>query len=287
MSSRRTQVLYNYAMDTKFLRLLIYLFSGLIVVFALLMLVNYLGSYAGSRIVLPGQEAAGDKKEINPEAFARQAIAAAKYGAGARNPVFPGGGANFSTGPVNSGGAIMLVKVKDFSGVAESPKGMMDLLNDMGGGGRNKKPVIALGEADLDKKISVPSAPEKGPRRGASPMPELGRSSGQEGVTLLSAPVDYKIFKSSETWWAFANSRKFRPEAQDFSSADLLILVSVSDFPSGIFKITGVETGKKETVVKYRVDPLAMGQDTPKEQREAYAAAPVPKKLPIRLQQVP
>ena len=78
-----------------------------------------------------------------------------------------------------------------------------------------------------------------------------------------------------------------KPVSYDFASGNLLILVSVSDFPSGIFRVVNVETGKKETVVKYRVNPLGMVDETPKEQREAYAAALVPKNKPVRLEQVP
>ena len=266
-------------MDNKFLRNLIYFFSGLIVLFSLLMLVNYLGSLSG----LNGETSAlADKDSSAPGG---RGIGAVKYGPGTRNSLIPAGGTNFSTVTVDSGGVGLLVKDNDFSSVAEEPKGMMDVLTSMGGG--NKKPVISLKESDLDKKISVPTTPLKGAGHIASTMPELGRSPGQEGITLLGAPVDFKLFKSSETWWTFANSRKLKAAAPDFSASDLLILISVSDFPSGIFKITGVETGKKETLVKYRVDSLGMSPETPKEQREAYASAPVPKKIPVKLQQVP
>lgn len=272
-------------MDPKPLRTLIYIFSGIIVVFSLLMLVNYLGSLSGSSYGGPGQADLGGGDDASGSGLTY--ITTPKYGPGSRNSLLPAGGTNFSTYTVASGGVSLLVKEKNFSGVAETPKGMMDLLNDMGGGGRDKKPLIALKESDLDKKISVPVSPVKRPANGAAPMPELGRNPGQEGVTLLGAPVDYKLFKSSETWWAFANSHKLRAAAPDFSSSDLLILVSVSDFPSGIFKIAGVAAGKKETLVTFRVDPLAMSPETPREQREAYASAAVPKKIPVKLQQVP
>ena len=51
--------------------------------------------------------------------------------------------------------------------------------------------------------------------------------------------------------------------------------------------MAGVEPGRKETLVKYRVNPLAMGADTDRAAREAYPSAPVPKGRPVRLQQVP
>ena len=266
-------------MENRLLRNLVYFFSGLIVLFTLLMVANFMGSLSG----LNGETPARAAKD--PDAGERRPIAAVKYGPGTRNSLIPAGGTNFSTVTVDSGGVGLVIKDKNFSSVAEEPKGMMDILNNMGGG--NKKPVLALKDSDLDKKISVPTTPMKGTSHAASAMPELGREPGQEGVTLLGAPVDFKLFKNSETWRAFASSRKLANPAPDFSASDLLILISVSDFPSGIFKITGVEAGKKETLVKYRVDPLGMSPDTPKEQREAYASAPVPKKIPVKLQQVP
>ncbi len=273
-------------MDARVIRSLIYMFGGLIVIFTLLILVNYIGSFMGNPSELPGQKA--DNKPESAEAIAQQALAAARAGGAGRTSLMPMTRQGLSTATLASGDAIMLVKDNNFSGVAEKPKDMLEMLSDMAGGSKKKPAPIALSDADLDKKIrNLGTDPEKEQRLKKSVMPEMGRGAGEEGVTLLAAPVDYKVFKSSETWWSFANSRKLRPGEHDFSSADLLILVSLSDFPSGIFSVAGVERGKKETVVKYRVNPLAMGADTTPEQREAYASAPVPKSRPVRLQQVP
>ena len=86
----------------------------------------------------------------------------------------------------------------------------------------------------------------------------------------------------------FVNSRKLKPIEHDFSSSDLLILISVSDFPSDIFKIAGVEKSRKETVIKYRVDPLVLSKPKEEDEKEEFAGADVPRKgPPIRLQQVP
>lgn len=271
-------------MDGKIFRMLIYLFGGLIVMFGLLILVNYIGSLTGERAELPGQETEGGD---SAEAMAQRAIASARYSsAGNRASVIPSSRAGLSTAAVVSEGAIRIVKDSNFNGVAEKPKGMMEMLNDLGGGSKKKPAPIQLSDADLDRKLrSLGGSGET--RLKTSAMPELGRGAGNEGVTLLSAPVDYKIFKSSETWWAFANSRKFMPEPHDFSSRDLLILVSVSEFPSGIFSVAAVEPGARETLVKYRVNPLAMSSEASKEERERYASAPVPRGKPVRLEQVP
>lgn len=269
-------------MDNRVLRILIYFFSGLIVVFLLLILVNYIGSMTGA----PSEFSEGaEQKPPSAEEMAQQALNAARYGAVPTSSMVPGYRKGLSTASVNTDGAISIVKEKEFGGVAEQPKDMMSVLNELSGGNKKPEP-IALKDSDLDKKITV-GQPGKEPGLRVSTMPELGRRPGQEGLTMLSAPVDYKIFKSSETWAAFTSSRKVKAADFDFKAHNLLILVSLSDFPSGIFSIAGVEAGKKETVVRYRVNPLSMAADTPQAQREAFAAAPVPKGRPVRLEQVP
>jgi hypothetical protein len=275
-------------MDSKILRLLVYFFSGLIIVFSLLMLVNYMGTVSGSPAAMPGQEEAGGGKLPVSEALAQQAMTSARYTKGVSGSMIPAQRQVLSTSAVNSSGAIRLVREKEFGGVAEPPKDMMSILSELSGGDKKKPAPIALKESDLDGEIiSLGGGPEKEPRLKSGAMPEMGRGAGQEGVTLLSAPVDYKIFKSSDTWWAFANSRKLGPGAHDFSSANLLILVSLSDFPNRIFAITGVERGKRETVVSYRVNPMAMASELEPGRRDSYASAPVPTGVPVRLKPVP
>jgi hypothetical protein len=270
-------------MDNRILKLLVYFFSGLIVVFTLLILVNYIGSIAGKPAEGEEQQ---DQKPASAEEMAQQALNAARYGGPVPTAsMVPGYRKGLSTSSVNSEGAISIVKEKEFGGVADKPKDVMSLLNEMSGGKKKPDP-IALKDSDLDKKITV-GQPGKEPGLRVSTMPELGRRPGQEGLTMLSVPVDYKVFKSSETWAAFTTSRKIKAADFDFRKSDLLILISLSDFPSGIFAIAGVEPGRKETVVKYRVNPLAMAAETPETQRGAFASAPVPKGVPVRLEQVP
>ncbi len=268
------------------MRALINFFLGIIVLFALLMLINYVGSWTSSISESTAREELSKKA---PEASyaAQQALAAAKHSGGARGSMIPATRQDLSSAAVNSDGAIMLVKEKEFGGVAEKPKDMMELLSDLGGGGKKKAAPIVLKDSDLGKKITVQGNEVKEPKLSGGVMPELGRSTGQEGITMLSAPVDYKLFKSSGTWSSFETSREIKPVAYNFDSGNLLILISVSDFPNGIFSIAEVEKGKKETIIKYRVNPLAMADEAPKEQREAYVRTMVPRGVPVRLQQVP
>ncbi len=288
-------------MDTRLVRTLIYIFTGLIAVFTLLILLNYAGSFMGRPSEMPGQE----EKEEEPgsaEAAARAALAAAQQGGGARASMVPGYRQGLSTSSVRSEGAISLVKDSNFAGVAEKPKGMMETLEELSGGNRRKPAPIALKDSDLDKKISVPGDPGKEPRLAGQAMPELGRRPGQEGVTLLTAPVDFKVFKSSETWWAFTATRKcrssaaapsgFKPQpssfsAPDFSRDSVVVLVSLSELPNGIFSIVKVEKAGKEAVISYRVDPMAMAAGAETDRHDFYTGAVVPAGLKVRLAQVP
>ncbi len=274
-------------MEARFLKTLIYIFSGLIVVFTLLILVNYIGSVTGRPSELAGQEEARPPESAAD--LAQQALNAARYGTPPPTAsMVPGYRKGLSTASVNADGAINIIKEREFDGVAEQPQDIMAMLTGMSGGDKKKPAPIALKDADFDKKITVGGPAGKETKLlYVSTMPELGRRPGQEGLTMLSAPVDYKVFKTSETWTAFISSRKVKARELDFKYFNMLILISLSDFPSGIFSVAGVEPGKKETVVKYRVNPLAMAAETSSDTREAYAMTPVPKGLPVRIQQVP
>ena len=263
-------------MEVKTIRILISLCLALLGVFFLLLLVNFIGAPRGPKA---GEPAAKEESGI-----AGLFYGSMKYDRSAKTPL-PSGREGLSTASVRTEGAIMLVREKDFGGVADSPKSRMDALNALGGGRKGPTPV-SLRDEDMAKKISAPAGPKQ--RLEDSVMPELGRKPGQDGVTLITAPVDYKVFKSSAVWRAFADSRKIADIPHDFAASGLLILFSVSDFPNGIFKIVGVERSVDETVVKYRVDPLAMAAEADRSGREAYASAPVPRKgPPIKLVQVP
>lgn len=284
---------------TRLLRTLIFIFSGLIVVFLLLMALNYFGSLAGEGA--PWREKAASEEQSASER-ADAALAAAKASGGARASLVPGYRQGLSTASVRADGAINLVKDSSFGGVAEAPKSMMEVLNELSGGDKSKPQPIALKDKDLDKKITVGGDPGKEPRVAGAAMPELGRRPGQEGVTLLTAPVDYKLFRSSETWAAFSASRKCRAEpeasasfkpavssfsAPDFSRDAVVVLVSVSDLPNGIFRIVKAEKAGKEIVISYRVDPLAMSASAETPQHDLYSGAVVPRGLKVRLSQVP
>jgi hypothetical protein len=288
-------------MEGKFLHSLIYVFFGIIVLFGLLMAVNLIGSLAGRRYDAPEKTEAGGKPPSAAE-MAQQALAAAKQSGGARASMVPSYRTDLSSAAVNSSGAIMLVKETSFNGVAEKPKTMEQVLEELGGGSKHKPAPVALKDKDLDKPVHVGGMEVPEPSLAASTMPELGRGLSGEGVTMLSAPVDFKVFRSSETWWAFANTHKCVSKmdatedgdqklvlisAPDFSAHWVVVLVSVSDLPNGILKIVDFKKAGHALAVSYRVDPLAMSAAATRDQHDFYSAAVIPAGLPVKLTQVP
>ena len=165
---------------------------------------------------------------------------------------------------------------------------MIDMLTDMSGSNKKKNPPVYLTDKDLDKKRVVERSGGTAAPRGVSVVPELGSIVPVAGGgAMLSAPVDYKVFRDSQTWLAFASTHKGRFPPVDFSREAMLILVSVSDLPSGIFKIDGLKKSAKETVVLYRVDPLAMAAGSGPDERNLYSAAAIPKGVDVSLAQIP
>jgi len=181
----------------------------------------------------------------------------------------------------------MIVREDDFQGVAEAPKNTMDMLGEMSGANKGKAHPIALKASDLDKKMAPIGKPPKIPVLTGSSVPGLGKTP-DGGPGMITAPVDYKLFTSSKTWSAFANSHKCDSVKADFLKENVLILISLSDFPSGIFKIMALAKGKKELVVRYRVDALAMSLASEIGAQQVYSSVVVPKQgQRVRLEQVP
>jgi len=264
-------------MEVKTIRFFIYLFLVFIGIFFLLMAINFFGSRTGTR--------AAENAPKEEGGIAGSFYGFMKYDRSASNTL-PSAREGLSTTSVRSEGGIMLVRDENFSGVAETPKGRMAMLQEMGGGRKKGPQPVTLRAGATLQRISMPVSTV--PRKAGTVMPGLGLKPGKDGVTLMAAPADYKIFKSSAVWQVFSDSRGIKNIKHDFSASDLLILFSVSDFPVGIFKISGVERSIKETVVKYRVDPLAMAAGADPAVRDVCAGVPVPKKgPPIRLELLP
>jgi len=264
-------------MSIKIIKLLIAFFLGLICLFTGLIALNYYDS----RLPVPA---------FSASATAQRILAEAADSANTREKAPLPYRTGLSTDSVRAEGAIMLVKNGEFSGVAEDPQSMMDKLTEMSGSNKKRIPPIHLTDKDLAKKVVVSLSEGVEPQLNRSAVPGLGDTSlgGRAGVMpIITAPVDYQLFTSSQTWRAFSSSHKGHFPTADFLKDHILILVSVSDLPSGIFKIAGVKRMPRETVVLYRVDPLAMSAENAVKEHDFYSAASVPAGRDIRLEQVP
>ncbi len=262
-------------MNTKTIKLLTGIFLGILCVFLGLMFLERCD--AGKPVT-----------QFSALAQAERIMAEARASANTRENAPGSYRIGLTTESVRSEGTIMMIESGDFEGVAEDSQNMMGMLSDMSGSNKNKHPVVYLTDKDLDKKIVVESPVKTDDPLNSSAMPELGKSASMSAdKPMISAPVDYKVFRDSETWLAFTSTHKGHFPPIDFPREEMLILVSVSDLPSGIFKIDGLKRSAKETVVLYRVDPLAMAADNGTKEQNFYSAVAIPQKIDVKLEQIP
>jgi hypothetical protein len=188
---------------------------------------------------------------------------------------------------VYSHGAISIVKNPDFEGVNEKPKSMMQKMREMAKSRKSKIAPIHLEAKDFKKKIFISTDVMKQSVKSSS-VPGLNEDETVSKITMISAPVDYKLFQNNETWKAFTSSHQGKFPDINFATENAVILVSLSDFPSGIFKIENVIKKSKEIIIKYKVNPLIMAVGNKPDTHNYYTAFAISKAdLPIRLIQIP
>ena len=262
-------------MEPKTIRFLVYFFLAVIAVFVFFIIINALGNRGASA---PRQSAS---------TLAKSFMTMADFSSSSKAEARTAPDQVLSSASLRGQSSISIVRNRAFEGVAEPPETSMDILNDMSGSNNPRIAPIPLEAADLEKKISMRQQSPQGPALAGARVPGIDEPL-EAATAVVKAPVDYKLFTGPENWAAFANSHKCGLLKPDFSREAVLILVSVSDFPSGIFKIAGVENSGKEIVVRYRVDPLAMSSSSDPAEQQAFSAAVVSNSgAPVRLEQVP
>ncbi len=176
----------------------------------------------------------------------------------------------------------MIVKEPGFKKVSAPLKSPMQRLIEMSGK-KEKIPPVEI--KNLNRKISIPKLKEK--KLKAFNVPRVGKQDKDFPIEILKAWVDYKIFSDSVTWHGFSSSHKVSKLAPDFSKENVLILVSLSRIPSGVFSIVSVGKTEKAFVVKYKVNHLVMSEGYEGDS-DFYSAALIEKSnLPIKLVQQP
>lgn len=177
--------------------------------------------------------------------------------------------------------AIKLIKDKNFKEILEKPKDPFSQLAELA---RPKnKTYVTLKESDLNKKIAPnQTAFEK------FKIIEYDITSSTSNTSPIYAPCDFMIFKTSTSWESFSNIHKIKNKlTPDFSNENVLVIVSKSELPPGIFKIEEVVYEKDTAIIKYRVDVLEMAEENPNAQTNFYSATTVLKKAKeIKLKQI-
>jgi len=146
---------------------------------------------------------------------------------------------------------------------------------------------MELKDSDLDKKVNLYYQTKNMDKISNSEVPLPDNNYETTKKTMISAPVTYKVFKNEKDWMEFSNTHRIRKIEPDFKKNYVLILVSTSELPNGIFKIDSVKQNKDEIIVFYRVDPLEMAADNVNSTQNHYSAINIPKTEKINLQQIP
>ncbi len=176
--------------------------------------------------------------------------------------------------------SIKLIKEKGFKEISEKPQDPLTKLAELA---RTKnRTFVNLKEEDLNKKISPNSTSIDNFK-----VVEYNVLSSSSNISPIYAPSDYIVFKTSSSWKAFTETHKIREAVDvDFSKDNVVVIISKSDLPPGIFKITGVFTEGDTAYIEYRVDALEMAEDNPDAKTNFYSAVRVSKKFKnIKLRQ--
>lgn len=189
-----------------------------------------------------------------------------------------------STSAVYETEAIKLVKNKDFNDVAEKELDPMTKLAELVKS-KNKN-YVNLKESDLNKKINLYENISKSEKINTVVVPEMGKETSS--ITPIVAPCDYKIFKTSSSWSSFIEYNRIRDRVNaDFLKEDIIIIISKSDIPPGVFKIDSVKIEKNIATVLYRVDIFEISEDNKNAKRDFYTATKIPKSVKkIKLKQI-
>jgi len=172
------------------------------------------------------------------------------------------------------GSTSMLMKMKgDFKGVGEKPKNPMQILNDMAA---PEKPFVSFSKSDYDGKIMISSESAQPKLDRSEGVPEPGLPLERSRITKISAPLDYKIYRDAKVWKAFADANGIKTD-NDFNKNALIVLISMSDFPNGIFSIKEIKKEDGGLTVYYSVNPLLMSAGIEENLRNQYAVSAIPK----------
>ena len=177
--------------------------------------------------------------------------------------------------------AIKLIKEKGFEDIAEKP---VDPFKELAEKEKARRQTyVKLHESDLKKHIVLSTASFDNMK-----IKEYQISSqAASGYQMIYAPCDYIVFKSSPSWIEFINNHKVREKINpDFSKENVVVIVSKSELPPGIFRVKDVSFDKKTAFVNFYVDVFEISEENPEARPNFYSAVKVPKGFDIKLRQI-
>ncbi|MBO4556199.1 MAG: hypothetical protein J5706_05505 [Elusimicrobiales bacterium] len=250
----------------KILRWLIYFFIGLIALSSLLIWVN--DTVARLR---PAEEE--EERDVAEDEKLKGIYTIPPIKSNVTQGGLPEEKYEYSSEENPEGSTSFVVKIgKDFKAVGEKPQSPAKALAGLAA---PKKAGVSLGKNALDKEI-MPESSSGTVKLESSGVPEPGFPLEKSGITMISVPVDYKIFSSADVWKNFADAYRIKFD-NNFAANDLVVLVSLSDFPPGIFSIKEVLSEKGGVKLVYSVNPLLMSAGIEEDLRTQYAVAKIPK----------
>jgi len=145
---------------------------------------------------------------------------------------------------------------KEVVGLSAPNKTPEQLLNQLASGPEDNYAPVSLSNSDLELTISPIQTPGPNLSVSSSTLDEIDE---RNKSAKLSAPVSQLIFRDGASYAEFRRLHPSGglPQLVDFGKSCVVVLISVSDFPSKVFEIVSFGVSGSETVVKYRINPMA------------------------------
>ncbi|ACC98691.1 hypothetical protein Emin_1139 [Elusimicrobium minutum Pei191] len=143
------------------------------------------------------------------------------------------------------------------AGVAQKEKSIFDVVEE-GEKNRGKNPITlpSLKVVTVEMDSSMPD-PDTMPET-ILPIKEDAELAQERSITMLTAPVDYKIISTAAEYAAFKKTAKGKYPSVDFNKQSVVILESKSNLPDNIFEIAEVRAEGGKDIVDFRVNILGL-----------------------------
>ncbi|MGB2579734.1 hypothetical protein AAIR98_001653 [Elusimicrobium simillimum] len=149
----------------------------------------------------------------------------------------------------------------NFDGVAEKNKSLMEMIAE-NEEDRRLRPVYI----ESLEMTPVPQTPllndEQSESAVVAEMPGDEELAQTRSVSMLTAPVDYKIIRTTAEYNKFKTAAKGKYPAVDFNKNAIVVLESKSNLPDNIFEITESRKEDGKDIIDFRVNIFGLDKRT-------------------------